>query len=134
MTNNTLKRIRYLGLSILLGSLSMAGTLLASDTQSGEYTAKVLLLDGAYGKWDQGRLVFKADEVVFESSSGKEQEDWSYNNLKKIDVAKPRLLKITLLSGQRFEFTPFGSETFDSSLVQFLNNRVHSPVKIKSNL
>lgn len=131
---NKLRLMSFMGLSILLGSLSTIGTLMASLDQNEQYTANVLLLQGGYGKRVQGRLVFKADEVIFESSSGKEHEEWSYDRLKKIDVAKPRLLKITLRSGQHFNFTPLGSEMFDSNLVQFLHNQVHSPVQIKSNL
>jgi hypothetical protein len=124
----------YLGLVLLLGTLGLASTLMATGNQSEPYTAKVLLLEGGHGKWDQGRLMFKEDGVVFESASGKEHEEWSYDSLKKIDVAKPRLLKITLLSGQHFNFTPFGGEIFDSNLVQFLHNQVHSGVQIKSEL
>lgn len=134
MTKNKLRLMGFLGLSVFLGALSTISTLMASGSQDGQYTAKVLLLEGSAGKWDQGSLVFKGKEVVFESSSGIEHEEWSYDRLKKIDVAKPRLLKITLLSGQHFNFTPLGSEHFDSNLVQFLHNQVHSPVQIKSSL
>jgi len=123
-----------MGLAILLGALSTSVTLMATGHQSKEYTAKVLRLEGALGKWDQGKLMFNGDDVVFESSSGKEHEEWGYSHLKKIDVAKPRLLKITLLSGEHLEFTPFGNETFDSGLVQFLRDNVKAPVQIKSEL
>lgn len=134
MSKNKLRVMGILGVAILLGGLSTIGTLMANSNQKEEYTAQVLLLDGNYGEWDQGRLVFNPDEVLFESSSGKEHEEWSYDSLKKIDVAQPRLLKITLLSGQHFNFTPLGGEIFDSNLVQFLHSQVHSPVRIKSNL
>ena len=134
MTNNRLRSIEYLGFSILLGALCTFSTLMASGNQTGQYTANVLRLEGAVGKWDQGRLMFKGDEVVFESSSGKENEEWGYDHLKRIDVAKPRLLKITLLSGRRIEFTPVGDERFDSSLVLFLRNNVKASAQIKSEL
>jgi hypothetical protein len=134
MTKNRLRIGDFMGLAILLGALSTFSTLMASGNQTKEYTAKVLRLEGAVGTWDQGKLTFSGDEVVFESSSGKEHEEWSYSHLRKIDVAKPRLLEITFLSGERVEFTPFGSETFDLGLVQFLRNNVNAPVQIKDEL
>ena len=134
MKDKRINLIGYMGLSILLGALSTFSTLMASGNQTEGYTAKVLRLEGAVGKWDEGRIMFKGNEVVFESTSGKEYEEWGYDHLKKIDIAKPRLLKLTLLSGEHVEFTPFGSETFDSTLVQFLHNNVKAPVEIKSDL
>ena len=134
MTNNRLKTINYMGLSILLGALGTFSTLMANGNQTEQYTARVLRLEAAVGEWDQGQLTFSGDEVVFESSAGKKHEEWGYDHLKKIDVAKTRLLKITFLSGECVEFTPFGSETFGVSLVNFLRNNVNSPVQIKSQL
>ena len=134
MKKNRLRLITYMGLSMLLGILSTFGTLMASGNQAEGYTAQVLLLEKGYGNWDQGKLMFNRDQVVFQSSSGNELEEWAYTSVKKIDVAKPRLLKITLVSGQHFDFMSFGSETFNSKLVQFLRTNVKAPVQIKSEL
>jgi len=134
MSKNRLRSMSYLGLLLLLGTLSTSSTLKARGNQAKEYIANVLELEGAYGKAEKGRLVFKEDEVVFESSLGKEREEWGYDHVKTIDVVRSRLLKITLVSGDHLKFTSFGSETFDSDLVQFLHDNVKSPVKIKSEL
>lgn len=96
---------------------------IAADEPDAVYSYDVVCYKDAKGK-EQGKLTFTEEGVVFECTAMDSLQRWAYGDLKAAEMPHDRLLRLMPAKGKTLNFSPFGGQSFDPELAQFIKGKL----------
>lgn len=115
---------QYHGFLVILLVLGVAfSSAVAADEAEAVYSYDVVCYKDAKSS-NKGKLTFTQEAVLFECESLDATQKWVYKELKGAELVNSRLLKLMPTKGKTLSFSPFGGQSFDSELAEFIKSKL----------
>jgi hypothetical protein len=116
--------LNYHELLLVLFVLGVAFSgVVAADEAEAVYSYDVVCYKDANSS-NKGTLTFTEEGVIFECASLDTVQKWAYGDLKGAKMVNSRLLKLMPTEGKTHSFSPFGGQSFDPELAEFIGSKL----------